>query len=355
LKHIKSVGFGYSLLFISITFIIAISCEPAQKASNHLTSEELLGRYLFFETSLSANNTKSCASCHNTNVAFADGYRKSGTAFGENTLHNAPSLINAVDLKFLDWGNPVVNSLEKQVKRPLYNAHPIELGFQLDSSKRLREISNHKMYQKLISKAYPNQPFSSKLLEQSIVAYVKKLQSRNSAFDQNIMSESAKKGFELFKSERFNCISCHTLPDFTLATKSINTNNVFANIGLYNVQNQNKYPELDNGIAQFTKQPTDDGMFKIPSLRNVLLTAPYMHDGSVESIEEVINIYSRGGRNIAFGPNTGDGKNNKKKHKLITGFSISETEKQDLISFLGALTDSTIFTNPIFQNPNRIK
>ena len=120
---------------------------------------------------------------------------------------------------------------------------------------------------------------------------------------------------------------------------------------MYNVGNKNLYPDLDNGIRSLTEKLTDDGKFKIPSLRNVALTAPYLHDGSTNTLNEIIDQYARGGRLITTGPNAGDGSLNKCKDNRIKGFMLSPKEKQDLINFLFSLTDSSVLTNPDFQNP----
>ena len=147
------------------------------------------------------------------------------------------------------------------------------------------------------------------------------------------------------------CKNCHQPPNFTNADQEIQ--HVYFNTGLYNVKNENKYPVADNGIIQYTKNPIDNGKYKVPSLRNVALTAPYMHDGSVQTLSEVIDIYAAGGRNITNGPNLGDGRKNRLKNKLITGITLGNQEKKDLLNFLHTLTDSTIFQNPKFQNPFR--
>jgi cytochrome c peroxidase len=123
--------------FILITILsFFLGCEKSTQA---LSQKELLGRYLFFDTNLSLNNTKSCASCHDPAFAFTDGYRLSVTALGESTIHNAPSLINVAHLKAFDWANPTVTNLEKQMLRPLFGTHPIELG----TNKKLEELKKY--------------------------------------------------------------------------------------------------------------------------------------------------------------------------------------------------------------------
>jgi cytochrome c peroxidase len=335
----------YYLIVISI-----FGCKNANTNQISLNKKEQLGKHLFFDTNLSYNNTKSCASCHSPSFAFTDGYRKSGTANGANTQHNAPSLINSSNLQYFGWANNKIKKLENQVARPLFNKHPIELGFGNDSLKIINNLNKNVSYKKLFSEVFGTKKISSNLIIESITAYVNRLESSNSAFDKNDLTPSAKRGYELFKSAKLNCIKCHALPNFTTNSNTIQSDSLFFNIGLYNVKNQNKYPLTDPGLALYTNRDGDNGKFRVPSLRNVMVTAPYMHDGSVESIDEVLAIYENGGRLILKGPNWGDGKTNKNKHGLIKGFELNKKDRIDLINFFHSLTDSTIFTNPIFQN-----
>ncbi len=317
------------------------------------------GRRLFFDTRLSYNNTKSCGSCHDPKFAFTDGYRRSITANGDHVKHNAPSLVNIAFQNYFDWANPGVTTLEKQHERPLFNEHPAELGAKGNETLILKRIRADTVYENLFTKTFPGikEPISFPAIISSIAAFVQTLHSSNSPYDKFIkgdtaaMSLSAKAGMGLFFSTRLNCSSCHTAPLFTLATITKNKDSIYLNTGLYNVLNKNKYPEDDNGLETFTNNPADNGKFKIPSLRNVLLTAPYMHDGSINTLEEVIDMYANGGRLIRSGPFAGDGKNNNLKDKRIKGFVLLPAEKKQLIDFLFALSDSSVPTNPVFQNP----
>ena len=344
-------NFTVTILLILLSLFLA--CNTKKQVENKQNHLEVLGHYLFFDTKVSINNTKSCASCHSPEFAFTDGYRTSATAFGENVLHNAPSLINAVYLKKYDWANPNATSFETQIKRPLYGKHPIELGLDKHISELQEIFKKDSLYATLFKNAFPD---SSKLftltqIEIAISAYEKTLVSQASNFDKGELNPSAYNGLKLFTSKRLNCVSCHLPPYFTLATSTENVDSVYANIGLYNVGNINEYPQNDNGVYSITHQPKDNGKFKIPSLRNVMLTAPYMHDGSIATIEEVIDIYARGGRNIDYGNYKGDGKLNQNKSQLITGFTLTKDEKRDLVNFLTSLTDSTIFYKQLFRNP----
>jgi cytochrome c peroxidase len=320
-----------------------------------------LGHYLFYENKLSLNNTKSCGSCHAPQFAFTDGYRTSVTPLGDILPHNAPSLINASSLKYFDWANPTITTLTQQIKRPLYNAHPMELGFQNAYSDFMKFVNSDSLYSNLFAKAFPfNRKIQKHQIEEAISAYTMQLNSYNSRYDLGLknnflnFSNSEKNGMKLFNSSTLKCITCHAGKNFTLASVSMNTNDVYKNIGLYNIDYSNNYPGNDNGIYYHTKNEKDKGKFKIPSLRNTSKTAPYMHDGSVATLEEVIAIYARGGRIETTGIHIGDGKTNIYKDSLITGFQITESEIKDLINFLYTLTDSSIEKNKLFINPHLI-
>jgi cytochrome c peroxidase len=348
------------LLYIC-TLIFALQllsgCDTStSKASAGIST---LGKQLFFDSRLSFNNTKSCGSCHDPKFAFSDGYRRSITAEGNNVKHNAPSLINSSFYTYFDWDNPGVTALEKQHERPLFGQHPVEMGAGGNEAEILLRIKSDSFYKKVFLQTFPNDkyPFRFDNIISAIAAYVKTLNSSNSLYDSfmkgdtSILSISAKEGMRLFFSDQLKCGRCHVPPLFTTTNLTTDTDSVYINIGLYNVMDRNKYPENDRGLASFTKKESDDGKFKIPSLRNVTLTSPYMHDGSMNNLEEIIDMYARGGRNIINGPMAGDGKNNGNKDKRITGFTISAKEKKQLIDFLYSLTDSSVLTNPHFQNP----
>lgn len=338
------------LLFLIGFSIYLTGCGHTE---DKMIAQQQLGHYLFFDTRLSINNTKSCSSCHNPAFAFSDGYRTSATALGENVLHNAPSLINGVYLKKYDWANLNATNFLEQIKRPLYGNHPVELGLDKHIATLQQQFAKDSLYKILFKKAFPQTDslYTLQQIETAIVEYEKTLISTESNFDKQELTPNEYNGLKLFTSNLLNCVVCHPPPYFTLATTTNNIDSMYANIGLYNINNKNEYPKQDEGLSVITKNKKDNGKFKIPSLHNVMLTAPYMHDGSVATINEVIDIYARGGRKF----NNEDGKLNTNKHQLIKGFAITPREKQDLIAFLNSLTDSSIFYKQTFQNPFRNK
>lgn len=309
-----------------------------------------LGKKLFQEKKLSKYNTKSCSSCHSTEYAFTDGYRRSVSSIGEELLHNAPTLLNIQNYKVFDWDKPTNTTLQNQIKRPLYNMHPLEMGYDSTSIILKQYFASDSSYQTLFNKAYgKNCKYDATEIEDAIITYINTLQARNSKYDQyvkgnpNAMNKNELKGMNLFFSPKLKCAQCHLPPDFTLVTHTNNIDSLYINIGLYNILPFETYPIHDIGLHRISQKENDNGKFRIPGLRNVALTAPYMHDGSVANLNELIDIYAQGGRVIKSGLYMGDGTKNKHKDKRISGFAISQEEKENLILFLHCLTDTNIY------------
>lgn len=311
-----------------------------------------LGRYLFYDTRLSYNGTKSCSSCHDPQFAFTDGYRTSSGADGYNVKRNAPSLINAVYNTTLTWGDSSVKNFERQMQFPMFNEHPKELGWVNHEQEIIQQIKSVSYYKTQFSKAFPlsQQPINQQNIIASIAAFEGQLIAFGSPYDDYLrgnkkaLNPTALKGLQLFNSKRLGCNNCHQL-------SGVHKPSIFYNTGLYNVGEDGDYPNIDQGLFEYTKNSSDKGKFRVPSLRNVMITSPYTHDGSVATIEDMIDIYQRGGRQIHEGENKGDGKLNKNKSKLIKGFIISEEEKLYLISFLTSLTDTSFMKNKKILNP----
>lgn len=341
------------LFFLSILLIAA--CRQMHPEDISLAD---LGHRLFFDTRLSYNNTKSCASCHDPKFAFTDGYRRSITASGDRVMHNAPSLVNVSQYSFFDWANPSVTTLLKQSDRPMLSVTPVELGMRGNEDQILHRLQRDSIYAHGFPALFSTvEPISIQNIKKALEAYVLSIRSTSSPYDRFVGGDSraltpeAKKGMILFFSSTLKCATCHPPPYFTTAAITKNPDSIYFNTGLYNVLNRGLYPSEDNGIRQVTRRTEDDGKFKTPGLRNIELTGPYTHDGSVNSLDEMIDIYKRGGRLIENGPFKGDGKLNPDKHKNITGFPLSAEEKKQLIMFLVSLTDSSVLVNPKFQNP----
>ena len=168
------------------------------------------------------------------------------------------------------------------------------------------------------------------------------------------MSDAARRGQALFFDHRLECYHCHTGALFSDNLQTARTpfpENAFHNTGLYNIDGTGAYPAGGLGLYEFTGVPSDMGRFRTPSLRNVAVTAPYMHDGSIATLEEVIRHYAAGGRTIADGPHAGAGHENPYRDSLITGFEITDAEIADLTAFLESLTDREFLAAPAFADP----
>lgn len=341
---------------------------PAPKVpeDNPMTLEKIeLGRHLFYDERLSQNQTQSCASCHRQDMAFTDGLAKSIGSEGAETPRSSMSLANVAYPTTLTWAGPLTKSLEDQMLVPLFADDPIELGLR-SPDEMLGRLRDDDRYQTLFAMAYPDAAESQNLINldrttKAIAAFERRLISHRSPYDryefygeEDAISEAAKRGKELYFGERFECFHCHGGFNFSDSVEHDGTTFEevqFHNNGLYNVDGFGAYPEGNQGVFEVTGVLEDQGRFRAPSLRNIAITAPYMHDGSIETLEEVLEHYSRGGRLIEDGPNAGDGKTNPNKSELIVGFEMTEQERDDVIAFLESLTDEEFITDPAFAAP----
>jgi cytochrome c peroxidase len=321
-----------------------------------------LGRRLFYDTRLSGNQTQACATCHRQEFAFADARSVPLGSTGEPHPRNSVGLTNAGYQLSFGWANPATRALEQQALIPMFGTHPVELGLDGREGELVQRLRDVPLYRDLFARSYPGQPdpVSLENLTRALAAFQRTLVSGNAPLDRwkrgdaNAISAAAVRGEALFRSNRLHCIECHGGPFFSNALPGGPPGAPlpsFFNNGLYNIDGAGAYPPQNTGLFEQTHQPADMGRFKVPSLRNVALTFPYMHDGSIGSLGEVIDHYARGGRLIATGPNAGDGRLSPLKDQRISGFVISAQEKGDLLAFLASLTDSTVVANRSLSNP----
>ncbi len=282
-----------------------------------------LGKKLFYDPVLSVDSSLSCASCHKQALAFADDVAFSDGVMGRAGTRNSPSLANiGYHPYFTREGG--VQTLEMQILVPIQEHN--EFAFNIVYiAERLNRDS---VYVQISREAYGRVP-DPFVITRSISCFERSLISGNSAYDRfefqgedKALDKEEKAGMDLFFSEKTACGSCHGGFNFT--------NYAFENNGLYQ-----SYP--DPGRFRLTGDPADSARFKVPSLRNVALTAPYMHDGSLEDLEAVIDHYQAGGKGH---PN---------QSKEVRPFSLTEKEKRQLIAFLSSLTDVGFITNEHFQ------
>ncbi len=331
---------------------------------NPLTREKIeLGRHLFYDKRLSADESMSCGSCHIQDKAFTDGLPTSPALHeGEFTRRNAMSLVNIAYAPSLTWVNPTLVRLSDQAGAVFFGEEPAELGGTGNEALILNRLKSVPEYVEWMSSAFPDEeePFHFGNVFRAIEAFEKTLISNDSPYDRYIagdleaLSDSAERGLQLFNSERLDCTHCHNGFNFAGPVLSANTVNLemeFFNTGLYNIDGMGGVPSIDRGLMEHTSRPEDEGKFRAPTLRNIEMTAPYMHDGTIETLEDVIKHYARGGRLIPEGPYAGDGKDSPLKSRLINGFEITDSEIEDVVSFLKSLTDETFLTNPDYRDP----
>jgi cytochrome c peroxidase len=336
---------------------------PRLPAGARLTAELAeLGRHLFYDPRLSGNGTQACASCHEQARAFTDGKVTPTGSTGEVLRRNAMSLANVVYNPTQTWASHRLVTLEGQAAVPMFGDNPIELGITGNEDAVLARLRADPTYQRLYAAAYPGAtaPLALPQVIEALAAFERRLVSGDAPMDRyrrgdrDAVSAAALRGEALFFTERLECHHCHgsfnqtiAIDHAALAEPAV----AFFNTGLYDVDGTGSYPRGDQGLFDVTGVAADRGRFRPPTLRNVTVTAPYMHDGSLATLDDVLRFYERGGRLIADGPNAGDGKLNPNKSPFVPGFTLSDDERADLLAFLAALTDTTFLTDPTLANP----
>ena len=299
--------------------------EVTAPDDNPLTKAKIeLGRHLFYDKRLSEDFSISCASCHLQEHAFSDPNRVSIGVEGRTGSRNAPSLANVAYNSSLLWEGGV-RTLEQQAIVPI--THVDEMNLHTDTLvARLNEIGT---YKGLFLEAWGDDNITIERITKSLASFERELISGDAPYDQwnrgeeEALSESAKRGRTLFFGEKADCFHCHGGFNFT--------DNLFHNNGLSATE--------DEGRFILSQHELDKGKFKTPTLRNIEVTAPYMHDGRFATLEEVIDHYNNGGEGH---PNS---------DVLMRPLNLTEEEQEDLITFLKALTDEEFLNNSDLDNP----
>lgn len=317
LLFLFSIGSGIYFNFIDSYFEIELPPgfpKPIIPENNQITAPRIeLGKRLFFDSIMSRKRNLSCASCHKPELAFTDGKVRSIGNHGDTLLRNSPSLVNIAYHSngfMLDGGVPTI---EQQILVPVQEHSEFDFNLLL-IAERMKQDSN---YVRLSKEAYGRVP-DPFVITRAIACYERSLIYGDSKYDlfiqgkKKVFNDSERRGKELF-FEKLNCDACHSGFNFS--------NYEILNNGLYSAP----YP-LDSGRMRITLKETDRDKFKVPSLRNVEITGPYMHNGMFSTLEEVIDHYAKGG------------KEHKNKDSRVKPFEISVTEKRDLIAFLKTLT-----------------
>jgi cytochrome c peroxidase len=294
---------------------------PLVPADNPMSAAKVeLGRRLFFDAGLSEDGRTACATCHKPERAYSEGVTLPRGARGDLLARNAPSLTNVAYAPALGWTDEGVATLEAQMLRPLFATHPVEMGLAGREAQVIAGLARDAGYAAAFAAAFPEEtdPVTLVTLVRAIACFERTLISGRSAFDRyvfdddrNAMSEAARRGMALFYSTRVGCGACHGGLAFSGALQAVGS---AAAAAVY----------ADTGTGE---QP---GMkFKVPGLRNVALTSPYLHDGRFGTLRAVVDFYDRGaGR------------------RRLKALRLRENEKGDLVAFLGSLTDPGFVSPP---------
>jgi cytochrome c peroxidase len=291
-------------------------------ADNPSTVETVaLGKRLYFDEALSIDNSVSCATCHDPNHGFAYAGDVSTGVGGKKGTRNSPTIINAAYYTTQFWDGRE-NTLEKQAEGPVQN--PVEMAHSLAGV--VARLTNDPSYVTAFERAYGAGPVTFDKVEKSIAAYERRVVAGDSPFDrwyfggdQHAVDKSVKRGYEVFRRiDKGNCVSCHAMAEHT----ALFTDNEFHNIG---VGARNGAP-TDLGRYEVTHTDRDRGAFKTPSLRNIAETAPYMHDGSLDTLVQVIDFHAAGGNANPW------------LDSKIWKLHLTTLEKADLIAFLKSLS-----------------
>ena len=318
-----------------------------------------LGRSLFYDVRLSGNETQSCGSCHVQSLAFTDALDVSVGSTGEHTPRGSMALGNVAYAGTLTWANPTLVALEEQALVPMFGENPVELGLANREDELLARMHADARYPEMFALAFPDkaEPIDLDSIIKAIGAFERTLISASSPYDHynrgetSALDASALRGMELFFGERLECFHCHGGFNFSGSVDhagNVFDQSTFQNNGLYNVDGMGSYPAGNEGLYDISGVVTDRGRFKPPTLRNIALTAPYMHDGSLATLDAVLDHYIAGGTDT---PSGGDGRLNPNKSAFVRGFTLTVEERADLLAFLESLTDQEFITDPRFSDP----
>ena len=329
--------------------------RPQVPADNPMNAAKVhLGRYLFYDQRMSVNGQASCATCHQQDLAFTDGRAHAKGTTGALHPRGSMSLVNVAYAPSLTWANPALSSLEEQALIPMLGTDPIELGLKGREQEFLGTVRRDPIYQKLFPQAFSGEadPFTLSNVTKAIAAFERTIISMRSPYDRyrwdgdsSAISDPAKRGEIVFaSSERAGCFQCHAGWNFAAVRfegsasrregRMDGMSAAFFNTGVSLFEPPNR------GVYEQTQRPEDIGKFRPPTLRNIALTAPYMHDGSLATLEDVIDHYAAGGK--FDHPN---------KSRILHPFRLTADDKRDLIEFLKSLTDAEMRHDPRWSNP----
>jgi cytochrome c peroxidase len=319
-------------ILLLITLAQQLPTPPVPPGSPALIE---LGRHLFYDKRLSANGQQSCATCHQQRLAFTDGRARALGSTGQLHPRSSMSLVNVAYSPALTWSNANLHSLEEQAEVPMFGQDPVELGLPNPPAGLLANLRAAPVYQRLFRAAFPGDAdpgdadqLRSPRLTQALAAFERSIVSTRSPYDryryqhdESAISSSAKRGEKLFfSSEKAGCFQCHNGWNFSGPVR--HTGN-------------------PNAAAELTNTGLGTGIFRAPTLRNIAVTAPYMHDGRFATLAEVLDHYAQGG----------GGENPAGKSKILRAFPLSPSDREDLLEFLNSLTDPALLEDPRWSDP----
>jgi cytochrome c peroxidase len=328
--------------------------RPAVPADNPMSAAKVeLGRHLFYDKRMSVNGKESCGTCHRQELAFTDGRARAEGTTGEAHPRSSMGLVNVAYAPYLTWANGTMTSLEEQALTPMLGEVPIELGLKGHERDFLADVKRDPVYQRLFPAAFPGESdlYTLKNVTKAIAAFERSIVSVRSPYDRyrnggdpSAISAAAKRGEIVFESgERGGCFQCHGGWNFSGgiryeesggSARETEPGGSFFNTGV------SLYTAPNRGLYERTQKEEDLGRFKVPSLRNIAVTAPYMHDGSMATLDEVIDHYSAGGKYDH--PN---------KSRMIHQRSLTKDDRSDLIEFLKTLTDEEMLHDARWSDP----
>ena len=326
--------------------------KPSVPEDNALTVEKAeLGRRLFYDKRLSANSSQSCASCHQQAHAFSEDAATATGSTGQKHHRNSMALVNVAYTATFTWAHPGINTIEQHVLLPLFGDKPVEMGAAGHEQEILARISGDARYDELFARAFPRQrePVTFDNVAKALASFVRTLISFDSPFDRYAyygddaaLTQSQVRGMNLFMSERLECAHCHAgfnFSQFVTHESTAVVERAFHVTGLH-PHSDTYVSGADYGLFAVTGQAEDRDRFKAPTLRNIERSAPYMHDGSLATLGDVIDFYASGGR-----PHPA-------KSPFVKGFTLTAQERQDLLDFLASLTDERFLAEPRFADPS---
>jgi cytochrome c peroxidase len=323
------VAAGAAGLAAAMCLAAARVAPPAVRADDPVQAARVaLGRRLFYDADLSRDGTMSCGACHEQRRAFAEGNRTHPGVTGEPGRRNAMALANVGDFNVFTWADPRQRTLERQALTPLTGDHPVEMGMAGQEAELARRLRSDPCYPAAFAAAFPaaGGAITFATVTQALAAFERTLVSRDAPWDRARRGEGpplgaeARKGEALFRSPALGCASCHAGPLFTDADRADPRASYHRLPGV-------AASARDRGLGEVTGRPGDDGRFRTPSLRNVALTAPYLHDGSAATLEAAIAAH------------------------FTAGARPGAEEIRALVAFLDTLTDARFVSDPRFALP----